>query len=209
MSSAYGKRDARPASVTTSNGQGAVEQSDAQLAALCRAQLPYNTTAYEALVRRYEGQVFGSCIRYLGNPSDAEDACQETFLRVFHNIEKFEGRSSFRTWLFRIVANICATHLSKARADTEKQRAYLHDVNTGVEGAYGSGLGTDFGEGIVAAAFEQLSRPDKSLLLLRHVFDLSVPEISETLKLKLSAAKMRISRAEQRLRVLCDGVVDG
>jgi DNA-directed RNA polymerase specialized sigma24 family protein len=63
--------------------------------------------------------VFRACRLYLQNAQEAEEACQDALLRVFHGLPKFERQAAFRKWLFRIVANVCATRWAKLskRAD--------------------------------------------------------------------------------------------
>jgi RNA polymerase sigma factor (sigma-70 family) len=99
--------------------------SDEEVAQLCMAQLPYIATAFEEILGRYEAVVLRSCHRFLGNASEAEEACQDVFLRVFPKINQFEGRSSFRTWLYRIAFNVCLSRQKKL------QKRYQHEVSGG------------------------------------------------------------------------------
>ena len=71
--------------------------------------------AFEELVARYERKVYTIAYRYMGNPEDASDLAQETFLKVFKSIDKFRGESSFSTWIYRITANICKDELRKIK----------------------------------------------------------------------------------------------
>jgi len=61
--------------------------------------------SFEELVRRYEKKIYGHTIRMLGNPEDAEDVLQETFLNAFRALRSFRGDSSFSTWIYRIATN--------------------------------------------------------------------------------------------------------
>ena len=178
-----------------------MDPSDQQLVNRCKLELPYVTTAFEVLLRRYEPTVFGTCRRYLRNEQEAEEACQDAFLRAFHALPRFEGRSAFRTWLFRIVANVCATRYARLKRASRQYSEYCLEVTSGwpyqdeptpneledIQGVIGEGL-------------EMLSPNDRQILILRHVSGLSLEELSELLDLGLSATKMRLYRAEQRLR---------
>lgn len=183
-----------------------MEPSDENLIEQIAAEYPYGTDAFEQLLRRYEPMVYRTCLRYLGNAHDAEEAAQDAFLRVFHGAKKFAGRSSLKTWMYRIVANVCATRYQKNLKRKERKADYQQyfadnfdpDAATATPDT-GSDSPGEF-EGPVAKALERLSEKDRQIISLRHVSDLSVPEIAEILDLKLSAAKMRLSRAEERFR---------
>lgn len=177
-----------------------VDETDDDLVAVCREELPYVTAAYERLVRRYEPVVFRTCSRYLRNDQEAEEASQDVFMRVFFNIVKFQGRSSFKTWLFRLTANVCATRYKSLR----RSQSRLLDYATEISGTDGIGEPAadpfDLNDGPMALALDALNSRDREILILRHVGDLSFEEISTTLEIGLSAAKMRLYRAEQSLR---------
>lgn len=70
--------------------------------------------AFDKLVSLYEKDVYRICHRFFNNEEDALDATQEVFIKLYRYIEKFEGRSAFRTWLYRISANTCLT-ISESR----------------------------------------------------------------------------------------------
>ena len=176
------------------------EEPDDWLVARCTNELPYQTGAFEILLRRYEPVVFRTCLRYLGNRQEAEEAAQDAFLRVFHGLPKFRADAQFRTWLYRIVANVCATRFAKLRREAERRRDYQQHIQDTARLSYES-VETELQiSGPVAEALDQLSHEDRQVIVLRHVSDLTVPEMAEVLGAKLSAAKMRLHRAENRLR---------
>jgi RNA polymerase sigma-70 factor (ECF subfamily) len=76
-------------------------------AALLRAGQAGDRTALERLLAPHKGPLFALCYGILGDPDDAEDAAQETFLKVLRGLSRFRGEASFRTWLFRIAVNLC------------------------------------------------------------------------------------------------------
>ncbi len=80
----------------------ASDQEDGDLAARARSG---NRAALEALVQRHQRWIYNIALRMFHHPQDAEDATQEILLKAFTHLASFEGRSSFRTWLYRIVVN--------------------------------------------------------------------------------------------------------
>ncbi|MDH3718182.1 MAG: sigma-70 family RNA polymerase sigma factor [Planctomycetota bacterium] len=174
-----------------------MDVSDEQLVARCKQELPYDTRAFEVLLRRYERVVFQTCRRYLNHQQEAEEASQDSFLRAFHGLPKFAGQSTFKTWLFRIVANVCATRYAAMAKAGQRQQALRESSPADV----GTVLApSDELAGPVGDALESLAEDDRKVLLLRHVSDLSLKEVAEALEISLSAAKMRLYRAEERLR---------
>ena len=177
-----------------------MDVSDEELADRCKSELPYGTRSFETLVRRYESTIFATCLRFLRNDEEAEEVTQDIFLRVFHGLKNFEGKSKFRTWLYRIVHNTCSTRYTKLKKRREKGERVELDPNQ-IAAALPK---SDQFTGPLGEALEDLSEDDRQILVLRFVAELSIKEISETLDVKLSAAKMRLNRAVKRLRVCYD-----
>ena len=159
------------------------------------------TDAFEELVRRYQSTVLRTCQRYLGNHEDAEEVCQDAFLRVFHGLSRFKGESKFRTWLFRLVTNACTDRYRRQQTLRARQVEYLpetmepraRDAQVAEE---------EFGtlDGPVGRALARLKDAEREVLVLRHVAGLSIGELAGAIGLGESAAKMRLYRAEDRLR---------
>ena len=168
------------------------EYSDEQLVALCRHRWPVMSAAFTALIQRYQPAIYRFCLRYLRNESDAWDASQEVFTRVFRHLSGFVGRSSFRTWLYRIAQNQCHS-LARQRARYDDHE----DIDTLDEFM-------EFQENRVDDDIEQMLRqlpaPDRDVLQLRFYQDLNLDEIAAALEIGLSATKMRLYRALERLR---------
>ena len=97
-----------------------MQHTDDELVARCQEELPYRTDAFEQLLQRYEPVVFNTCRRYLRSIEDAEEASQDALLRVFHALHKFRREASFKSWLFRIVSNVCATHYARLKVGRER-----------------------------------------------------------------------------------------
>lgn len=168
--------------------------SDEEVARLCTEQLPYITSAFEEILRRYEPVVLRTCHRYLGGLQEAEEACQDVFLRILNKISQFEGRSTLRTWLYRIVFNVCSSRRKKlqTRSHREVTGGELRQ-KTASNGSMATNL-------LVGHVLGQLSPGDKEILLLRFDDDLSLEEIAQVMRLGLSATKMRLYRSMQRFK---------
>lgn len=168
---------------------------DAPLVKQAQRELPYATVAYTELMRRYETRLHRYCTRFLGDAAEAEDACQEVFLRVFHTLGGFEGRSAFRTWLFSIAHNICATRYQQRARQREVMDEYgdYARLSQSAPAEERSDLN---------ALLDQLPEADREILSLRLVAGLSLDEIAQVVGMKLSATKMRLYRAVEKVSEL-------
>lgn len=183
-----------------------LEQLDeTTLLAQCRAELPYVMTAFSELVRRHERYVFNVCRRYLGSEADAEDITQEVFMRVFHALPGFEGRSQFKTWLYRIAMNECHSEARK-RKDVSYD-AYSDDEGSWLDSIEGDETphdnhAADDDRDCVQSALTHMKPRDMEILNLRFMGELSLEEIADTVSTKLSATKMRFYRAMEQFKQL-------
>src|SRR6266852_6944825 len=100
-----------------------MEQSDATAVAQVRAG---DSDAFRVLVERHSHTVFRLAFRMTGNEQDAEDLVQETFLRAYRQLGKFDGRAGFSTWIYRIAAN-CSLDLIRARKRRQVQQTTVAD----------------------------------------------------------------------------------
>ena len=175
------------------------ELSDERLVALCQKELPYKLDAYRELLRRHEPLVHNTCVRMLGNVMDAEEVCQDAFLRIYHKIAQFEGRSAFKTWLFKIVYNLC---LEKRRSlarrsekDTTVAEAISLDADTTEDQEIQATVTSQVHE-----AINKLRGDDRRLIILRYISGLSIADMAQVLDIGLSAAKMRLYRAQEKFK---------
>ena len=178
-----------------SPGEEGVDQlPDAELVARCQRELPDDLTAYRELLRRYEGLVFNTCHKLLGNREDAEEITQDSLVQVFHKIHQFEGRAAFKTWLYKIVHNYCRNRLSKIIRKREGKEAYeQHSLSTV----------PDFDQirqrqrvaARVEEALRKLKESDREIVVLKFMSGLTIQELADVFGIGLSAAKMRLYRA--------------
>ncbi len=177
--------------------------SDEILIERCLEELPEHTEAFHELLRRYERMVFHTCLRMLGSVEEAEETCQDTFLRIHEKLHQFEGRSAFKTWLFRVVYNQCMTRRRQLAMRRERGAA-IEEALT--RESQENETSTEFQEFDLSEAvnrtINKLKPDDKEIVVLRFISELSLEEISEVLGLGLSATKMRLYRAMERFKAL-------
>ena len=178
------------------------EQLEQKLILTAIEELPYRTEAYSSLMKLYEKRIYWMCHRIICDDSEAHDATQEVLIRVFHHLPKFKAESSFKTWLYAIARNVSLTMLSKTK--NSKTNLPIEDKHEqDHKNAYNPNAVTDHALDI-DKAFAKLDINNREILSLKFVGNLSVSEIAEALDIKLSAAKMRLSRATEELRKLIE-----
>ena len=157
--------------------------------------------AYSVLVRRYYSMCSRIAQRMLRDPEDAEDAVQDTFLRAFRALPRFDHRKVFRAWLLRILINQCRTHALKRR---RRERRFPRDEialrdTPSSDGNGANAMGHDERERVVAAV-EALEPLLREAFLLKYVEELEYKEMAEITGASISALKMRVKRACEALR---------
>lgn len=179
-----------------------MEWNDAAAVAAVRAG---NREAFRALVDHHGRSIFRLAFRMTANEHDAEEVVQDTFLRAYRRLDKFEERSEFSTWIYRIATN-CALDLLDRRkhakqedplyGDEDEREIQLPSSEPGPERQVLSGEMRQR----VAAAMAELTAAERTAFTLRHLEGQSIEEISKTLEIKQGAAKNTIFRAVQKLR---------
>ena len=180
-----------------------MDESDAAEVARARGG---DTEAFRALVERHSPLVFRVAYRLTGNPHDADDVVQETFLRAFRRLELFEDRSHFASWLYRIAAN-CAYDLLRGRRRRERGLEVTEEEGAVDPDRFASedpapdrlALGAEVRRR-VEAVLTRMSVTERSAFVLRHVEGMSIEEIGRALDLGTSATKHSILRAVRKLR---------
>ena len=157
-----------------------------------------NQLAFRVLVERHSRAVFRLAFRMTGNEQDAEDMVQETFLRAFKQLNRFDGRASFGTWLYRIATN-CSLDLIRARRVWGEGQPGLDTAESPAPSPERVTRSKQLA-GILDHALEQLSDAERTAFLLRHYEGCSIEEIAKVLGIRNSAAKHSVFRAVQKLR---------
>jgi RNA polymerase sigma-70 factor, ECF subfamily len=166
--------------------------------------------AFRVLVERHSRSIYRLAYRMTGRPEDAEDVVQETFVRAYRQLSRFEARSNFATWLYRIGFN-CAIDYMRARPHRESVESpeTLERLTPGSDApsiddlVYAGEIGTR-----VQAALNALSTQERAAFLMRHYHGCSIEEICTALDLKTNAAKHSIFRAVKKMRVALKPLMD-
>lgn len=158
-----------------------------------------NQEAFTQLVETFQRPVYNLCYRMLGDPDEAEDAAQETFLRVYKNIRNYDKKRPFSTWLLSIAAHLCIDQLRKRRMVLISMDAtpYL-DLPDGLPGPEAS-LNLKEDQKRVQELLKTLSPQDRAAVVMYYWYDFSYEEISDSLALTVSAIKSRLHRARLSL----------
>jgi RNA polymerase sigma-70 factor (ECF subfamily) len=162
--------------------------------------------AFRALVEQHSRTVFRLAYRMTGNEHDADDVVQDTFLRAYRQLGRFEERAHFGTWLYRIAVNCSLDLMRRRRRHDERSSPLDTELSGGRQlvddnlpapdrAAFNSEL-----RDVVTTALETLSPMERSAFVLRHYEGLSIDEIGKVLGLRVNATKHSIFRAVRKMR---------
>ena len=176
------------------------------------------TVAFDKLVIKYTDKVFNLCYRLLGDYDEANDCAQETFIKVFRNLQKFKFKSSFSTWLYTIATNTCKNRLSSLEYRSNKKTVRINNpVGTEEIGKTLEISDNSFNpeakferkerEKIIQNAIDTLPQNQKMLIILRDVEGKSYEEIVEITGLRPGTVKSKLARARHHLRGLLRGAI--
>lgn len=151
--------------------------------------------AFGELVSRHQRTAWNIAWRMLGDGAEAEDAAQEAFLRIFQSLDRYRPTASFRTYLYRIVTNIC---LDRARKMNPVIMGELPPVAHDSPAPDDETIGRERNEAI-HAAIHKLPPTQRAAIILRHFDELSYREIAETLDTSEKSVEKLLSRARKSL----------
>lgn len=182
-----------------------MEENEAALVELARRG---NFDAFESLAALTENRIYGHLLRLVGNPDDARDLMQESYLNAYRNLPGFKGQSSFSTWLYRIATNQAFMMLRKKRPETETiedlnipsheelKRRNIHNWAMNPKEA----LLRKEVRLLLEEAIQKLPPSYKAVVLLRDIEEMSTAETAKVLGLSEGAVKTRLHRARVYLR---------
>jgi RNA polymerase sigma-70 factor (ECF subfamily) len=152
---------------------------------------------YAVLVENHQDRVYGLCLSLLKNPTEAEDAAQEIFLKVYQRLREFRFESSFSTWLYRAAYRHSLDLLkSRSRRRSESLDALMEQGHPSMDPPAPSGDRLDLAREVLS----ELRPEDRLVIALREIQGLTYDEMAETLDISLDALKSRLRRARETLR---------
>ena len=151
-------------------------------------------SAIHELVNRFRGQVFGLCYRMLGQREDAEDATQETFVRVVKNLHRWDPTRAFEPWLLTIAGNRCRTKLARRKRRPSVLTLDYPIPDATVEHRKAELLAEEIQLGLTGVREEY-----REAFLLFHQQEMSYLEIAETMEVPLGTVKTWVHRARREL----------
>jgi RNA polymerase sigma-70 factor, ECF subfamily len=181
---------------------------DGSLVERCCAGDP---SAFARLVALHQDMVFNLAARMLGDAEEARDVSQDVFLQVYRTLGRFEGRSSIKTWIYRIVVNQCHNRRRWWRRRGRERSRPIEDLTAAEEARL-----SEAKAGVSPSAFDRLHRAERAaqvqeamlslsfahraVLMLRDAEGLSCEVVAETLKVPVGTVKSRLARAREALR---------
>lgn len=178
-------------------------------------------SAMERLILKYQNRLYNVILRICSNPDDAAELTQETFVKVIENIEKFQGKSSFYTWAFRIAVNLTINYCRRS------SRVGLKSLDSDESGSDDQASGTlreylsndkspdpaamaqnrELCE-LVTQSIARLDEDHRTVLVLRDIEGMSYSQIAQVLELEPGTVRSRISRARGRFRDILETVIE-
>jgi len=151
--------------------------------------------AFEELVREHERKIFNLCFNTMGNAEDAADMAQETLLKAWRALERFDGRSGLGTWLYRIAVNTCLDELRRRRNRSSVSMQSLAEKGWEPEDDSGDFVERSIQRDEVRSALQQLPEEYRTVLILRDIQGFSYDEIASILECPVGTVRSRLNRA--------------
>ncbi len=176
------------------------ERDDWDLVRLAQAG---DTAAFAELVRRYQTPVIRFCERMTGSRPDAEDLAQDTFVRVYRNLNRMEPQARFSTLLFGIARNVTLNHLRDSGRRGRNQSTSLDEMQLEARSSEQPGRAAQLSElqRMLQRALQVLAPAHREILLLREVEGMEYDQIADVLQCERGTVKSRLARAREQLRL--------
>jgi RNA polymerase sigma-70 factor (ECF subfamily) len=179
-----------------------------------------DSTAMERLIIRYQNRIYNVILKICGNTDDAAELTQDTFVKIIENLDRFEGRSSFYTWAFRIAVNLTFNYCQRSvrleyrRLDAEPEghgqqaKSQLKELlsdNSSPNPAVAV-QNKELCE-IVAETLMKLDDTQRTVIVLRDIEGMDYAQIAKVLGIELGTVKSRLSRARNNLRQILGAIL--
>ncbi len=191
-----------------------VNIDDSELVRRCRQG---DSVAMERLILKYQDRIYNVIMKICANPEDAAELTQETFVKIIENIDKFQGKSKFYTWAFRIAVNLTFNYrqrnkrLTLSSIDAQKQqnddqakhvlKDFLRDDSSPDPVAIAQNKELC---DLTIKALMELDDPQRTVVVLRDIEGMNYAQIADVLNIELGTVRSRLSRARGRLRQILE-----
>ena len=197
--------------------EGRINIDEASLVKRCQQG---DSAAMERLILRYQNRIYNVILKICADPDDAAELTQETFVKIIENINRFEGRSGFYTWAFRIAVNLTLNYCRRnVKLGFRSLDAEQVQYNSDAKQLLRQFLSDDSSlEPAVVAqnremckiaveALVQLDDAQRAVIVLRDIEGMDYARIAEVLDIKLGTVRSRLSRARSRLRQILEAIL--
>lgn len=166
---------------------------------LIKAAQAGDRDALITLLREIETHVYRTAYYILGNEPDAKDAAQEALIRIYTKINSYEEKAQFKTWVQRIVTNICIDKFRRTKSTVSIEE---HDMVFTSDNSVEDEMMSSFVAKDIQEAIDRLPEHHRTVVVLRYMQDFSYNEIADSLDLPLNTVKSYLYRARQQLQTL-------
>ena len=162
-----------------------------------------HATCFQLLYDRYAGKVFSKAMTMLHRQSEAEDATQEIFTKIFLSLGKFEGQSKFSTWVYSITYNLCIDKIRRGKRNRDLFASEVEDPPDTAEEVPDEALLT-MQVSELRYVLNQLSETERTLLLMKYKDGVKIKAMAELLGKNESAVKMQLKRIKEKAKRIHD-----
>ncbi len=164
-----------------------------------------NREAFSTIVKRHQDNVYYLSLKICGNREDAEEIAQDSFVKAFHSLSSFKGKSSFATWLYRIVYNTSMTFVRKNKLDILRLEDFPVDsVDFIRSNSMDEEAEIEYMKILLSYAMQKLDHEDRAIITMHYYQDLSHSEICTITGLSRSNIKVRLFRARKRMQEIIE-----
>jgi len=158
---------------------------------------------FQELFQRYQNQIWQVCYNFTHNRHDAEDLMQDVFLKVYRSVEKFEARSTFKTWVYRVALNTCYNDVRRRQRRPQESGTDMMTVTEWLPSTVSTEREVEHRaqSTLLENALSALRPEESDILQMKDIEERPYNEIAGALSISLSAAKMRAKRARHALKV--------
>ncbi len=156
--------------------------------------------AFHEIYKSSSGFVYSLAMRMIQNTTDAEEVTQDVFVKIYKSLKQYEGRSSFKTWIYRITMNTVINFCKKRSSDQKKKNELLaekQDVHS--ENQAKKNLMQETTEQALKEILVCLNEDQRACILLREIEGLDYQQIADTLKINLNTVRSRLKRARETM----------